>query len=50
MSYKTYIDPALSKDLRIPDDDINKAIDESITYAYRIYLEKLEVTDMKVSS
>lgn len=49
MTTKTYIDPSLTKDLQLPDADIDQAINESISYAYEIYKKQLEVTDMKVS-
>lgn len=48
MSRKAYIDPKLSDDLRIPDDDITSAIIESIAYAYEIKMKSLDVVDMKV--
>ena len=49
MTTKTYIDPSLTKDLQLPDADIDQAINESISYAYEIYKKQLEVTDMKVT-
>ena len=49
MTAKTYIDPSLSKDLLLPDDNIEHAIYESISYAYHIYQKQLEVNEMKVS-
>jgi nucleoside-diphosphate-sugar epimerase len=47
MTSYAYIDPTLSDDLRIPDDDIKQAILASISYAYRIKHEHLDVLDMK---
>lgn len=47
MSKKAYIDPHLSKDLNIPDDDMIGAITESIQYAYEIKTKSLDVIDMK---
>lgn len=46
MTSYAYIDPSLSMDLKIPDDDIHQAILSSIKYAYRIKHEQLEVVDM----
>jgi nucleoside-diphosphate-sugar epimerase len=47
MAAHTYIDPSLSDDLKLPEDDIVAAIHESITYALDIYLKELDVVDMK---
>ena len=47
MTSKTMIDPMLYQDLRIPDDDVYKAINQSISYAYEIYINRLKVTEMK---
>ena len=49
MTRKTYIDPSQSKDLLLPPDDIEEAIYDSISYAYQIYKDNLEVNDMKAS-
>lgn len=49
MAANTYIDPSLSNDLKLPEDDIVAAIYESITYALEIYLNELDVVDMKTS-
>jgi nucleoside-diphosphate-sugar epimerase len=47
MTAYTYIDPNLCADLRLPDDDIVKAIHASMSYAYQIMNQKAEVVDMK---
>ena len=46
LSKKTYIDPKLSEDLKIPQDDLIQAIYKSISYAYEIEQHQLNVTDM----
>ncbi|MDO9630110.1 MAG: NAD(P)-dependent oxidoreductase [Acholeplasmataceae bacterium] len=48
MSRKTYIEPELSKDLQLPHDDINQAIDDSISYAYKVFKNEFNVLEMKV--
>ncbi|MBU1143871.1 MAG: NAD(P)-dependent oxidoreductase [Firmicutes bacterium] len=47
MSRKTFISPVLSDQLRLPNDDIDQAIFESISYAYRIHKMHLSVVEMK---
>jgi len=44
---KLYIDPNLSADLKLPEDDIIDAIHESITYAYELKKKDLSAHDMK---
>ena len=47
MSRKTFISIDESKILRLPDDDINQAIHDSISYAYDIEKLNLDVIEMK---
>lgn len=48
MTSNCFIDQELSRDLKIPEDDIHASILASIRYAYRIKQEQLPVLDMKV--
>ena len=47
MSKKTYISSDLSSQLKLPNDDIDQAIYESISYAYQIHKSNLDVLEMK---
>lgn len=47
MSKKTFISSDLSHQLKLPNDDINQAIFDSISYAYQIHQTNLDVLEMK---